>query len=85
MDHEKINPGCASHAEYDRSSIDIGLLSPLQVRGCQFRNRLRVSPMCHYSTMNGLADDGRLVHLGNRAVGGCRSCQYRSNSSYTPR
>ena len=30
----------------------------------------RVSPMCQYSSVDGLANDWHLVHLGSRAVGG---------------
>jgi len=33
-------------------------------------NRIVVSPMCQYSSVNGLANDWHLVHLGSRAIGG---------------
>ncbi len=33
-------------------------------------NRIAVSPMCQYSSVDGFADDWHLVHLGSRAVGG---------------
>ena len=46
------------------------LFSPLQVRGITFRNRIAVSPMCQYSSIDGFATDWHLVHLGSRAVGG---------------
>ena len=46
------------------------LFTPLTVRGVTFRNRIAVSPMCQYSTVDGLATDWHLVHLGSRAVGG---------------
>ncbi len=46
------------------------LFSPLRVRGVELRNRVGVSPMCEYSSIDGLADDWHLVHLGSRAVGG---------------
>src|ERR1700735_3089503 len=46
------------------------LLTPLTIRGVTLRNRIGVSPMCQYSSVDGLADDGHLVHLGSRAVGG---------------
>jgi 2,4-dienoyl-CoA reductase-like NADH-dependent reductase (Old Yellow Enzyme family) len=46
------------------------LLSPLEVRGVTFRNRIAVSPMCQYSSEDGYANDWHLVHLGSRAVGG---------------
>jgi 2,4-dienoyl-CoA reductase-like NADH-dependent reductase (Old Yellow Enzyme family) len=46
------------------------LFEPLKLRGVTFRNRIGVSPMCQYSSADGLADDWHLVHLGSRAVGG---------------
>ena len=46
------------------------LFSPLTVRGVTFRNRIAVSPMCEYSSVDGFANDWHLVHLGSRAVGG---------------
>jgi 2,4-dienoyl-CoA reductase-like NADH-dependent reductase (Old Yellow Enzyme family) len=46
------------------------LFSPLQIRGVSFRNRIGVSPMCEYSSVDGFANDWHLVHLGSRAVGG---------------
>jgi 2,4-dienoyl-CoA reductase-like NADH-dependent reductase (Old Yellow Enzyme family) len=36
----------------------------------QLRNRIGVSPMCQYSSVDGFANDWHLVHLGSRAVGG---------------
>ncbi len=49
---------------------EIGLLSPLTIRGITLRNRIVMSPMCQYSAADGLASDWHLVHLGSRAVGG---------------
>ena len=46
------------------------LLQPLQQRGLALRNRIAVSPMCQYSSIDGMPDDCHLVHLGSRAVGG---------------
>src|SRR6201747_1959630 len=46
------------------------LLTPLTIRGVTFRNRIVVSPMCQYSSEEGMANDWHLVHLGSRAVGG---------------
>ena len=46
------------------------LFDPLVLRGVTLRNRVGVSPMCQYSSVDGLADDWHLVHLGSRAVGG---------------
>ena len=46
------------------------LFSPLAIRGVTMRNRIAVSPMCEYSSVDGFANDWHLVHLGSRAVGG---------------
>lgn len=46
------------------------LFSELTMRGTTFRNRLWVSPMCQYSSVDGMPTDWHLVHLGSRAVGG---------------
>src|SRR6478672_4853702 len=46
------------------------LFTPLTIRDLTFRNRVFVSPMCMYSSEDGLPTDWHLVHLGSRAVGG---------------
>jgi 2,4-dienoyl-CoA reductase-like NADH-dependent reductase (Old Yellow Enzyme family) len=46
------------------------LFSPLNLKSITFRNRIFVSPMCQYSSQDGLPTDWHLVHLGSRAVGG---------------
>ena len=46
------------------------LFSSLKIRDVEFRNRVFVSPMCQYSSDNGMPTDWHLVHLGSRAVGG---------------
>lgn len=46
------------------------LFQPVQQRSLTLGNRLVVSPMCQYSSVDGLPDDWHLVHLGSRAVGG---------------
>jgi 2,4-dienoyl-CoA reductase-like NADH-dependent reductase (Old Yellow Enzyme family) len=46
------------------------LFSPLRLREVELRNRIVVSPMCEYSSVDGFANDWHLVHLGSRAVGG---------------
>src|SRR5476651_1625091 len=46
------------------------LFDPLTIRNVKFRNRVFVSPMCQYSSDNGLPNDWHLVHLGSRAAGG---------------
>jgi len=46
------------------------LFTPLRLRDVEFRNRIFVSPMCQYSSDDGLPTDWHMVHLGSRAVGG---------------
>lgn len=48
----------------------VHLFAPLQLRDVRLRNRIMVSPMCQYSSVDGYANDWHLVHLGSRAVGG---------------
>src|SRR3954462_2963233 len=47
-----------------------GLFDPLEIRELTFTNRVFVSPMCQYSSVDGYANEWHLVHLGSRAVGG---------------
>lgn len=46
------------------------LFSPLALRSTTFRNRVFVSPMCQYSSVDGRPTDWHLVHLGSLARGG---------------
>ncbi len=46
------------------------LFTEFKIRDTTFRNRLWVSPMCQYSSEDGLPTDWHLVHLGSRAVAG---------------
>jgi 2,4-dienoyl-CoA reductase-like NADH-dependent reductase (Old Yellow Enzyme family) len=46
------------------------LLEPYTLRQLTLLNRIAVSPMCQYSSVDGLANDWHLVHLGSRAIGG---------------
>jgi 2,4-dienoyl-CoA reductase-like NADH-dependent reductase (Old Yellow Enzyme family) len=46
------------------------LFSPFRLRDVTFKNRVFVSPMCQYSSDDGMPTDWHLVHLGSRAVGG---------------
>jgi 2,4-dienoyl-CoA reductase-like NADH-dependent reductase (Old Yellow Enzyme family) len=46
------------------------LFTPFPLRQLSFRNRIFVSPMCQYSSDEGMPNDWHLVHLGSRAVGG---------------
>jgi 2,4-dienoyl-CoA reductase-like NADH-dependent reductase (Old Yellow Enzyme family) len=46
------------------------LFEPLILRGLTLANRVLVSPMCQYSSIDGFANEWHFVHLGSRAVGG---------------
>lgn len=46
------------------------LFEKFKLREIEFRNRIWVSPMCQYSSTDGMPTDWHLVHLGSRAVGG---------------
>lgn len=46
------------------------LFSSLKIRGVQLKNRIALSPMCQYSSVDGVPNAWHLVHLGSRAIGG---------------
>ena len=46
------------------------LFDPLTLRSLTLANRIVVSPMCQYSSVDGFSNDWHFVHLGSRAVGG---------------
>ena len=46
------------------------LFDSLTIKSITLRNRIGVSPMCMYSSEDGVANDWHLVHLGARAAGG---------------
>jgi 2,4-dienoyl-CoA reductase-like NADH-dependent reductase (Old Yellow Enzyme family) len=59
------------------------LFSPLTLRSVTFKNRIFVSPMCQYSSTDGMPSDWHLVHLGSRAVGGA-ACVIQEATAVTP-
>ena len=46
------------------------LFEPLPLRALTLANRILVSPMCQYSSVDGFSNDWHFVHQGARAVGG---------------
>ena len=46
------------------------LFEPLTLRSVTVANRIAVSPMCQYSSVDGYVTDWHFVHLGSRAVCG---------------
>jgi 2,4-dienoyl-CoA reductase-like NADH-dependent reductase (Old Yellow Enzyme family) len=59
------------------------LFSPFHLRSVAFHNRVFVSPMCQYSSEDGMPNDWHFVHLGSRAVGGA-SLVFVEASAVTP-
>lgn len=57
------------------------LFKPLKINEVTFKNRIGMSPMCQYSSIDGVATDWHIVQLSARAVGGVvalqriKSCQ----------
>ena len=46
------------------------MFTPFRLRDLLLRNRVVVSPMCQYSSEDGMPNEWHLVHLGSRAAGG---------------
>jgi anthraniloyl-CoA monooxygenase len=46
------------------------MFQPFRLRDMVLTNRVVVSPMCMYSSVDGMPNDWHLVHLGSRAIGG---------------
>ena len=46
------------------------LFTPITFRNIELKNRIVMSPMCMYSSEDGLANDFHFVHYGSRAQGG---------------
>jgi 2,4-dienoyl-CoA reductase-like NADH-dependent reductase (Old Yellow Enzyme family) len=46
------------------------LFTPFRIKDVELKNRIAVSPMCQYSSIDGFANDWHMVHLGSRAIGG---------------
>src|SRR5205085_2142357 len=61
---------CAAFFRRAQNSPMPHLFEPWTLRSVTLANRLVVSPMCQYSSVDGLSTDWHLVHLGSRAVGG---------------
>ncbi|KAJ3276988.1 hypothetical protein HDV01_000040 [Terramyces sp. JEL0728] len=46
------------------------VLSPFKLRSIEFKNRVVVSPMCQYSSIDGFANSWHMVHVGQYALRG---------------
>ncbi len=51
-------------------AVEPPMFTPLTLRGLTLRNRVVVSPMDMYTSVDGTPGDFHLVHLGGRALGG---------------
>ena len=60
----------ASNAVSDRALPSSLLFTPITLRGVTARNRIVVSPMCQYASVEGAPTDWQLVHFGRYAMGG---------------
>ena len=65
------------------------LFSKFRLKDVSLRNRVGVSPMCMYSSEDGLANEWHFVHLGSRAVGGagliiCEATAVTADGRITP-
>ena len=61
----------------------------IRFRDIILKNRIVVSPMCQYSSVDGFANDWHLVHLGSRAIGGaglviCEATAVSAEGRITP-
>jgi 2,4-dienoyl-CoA reductase-like NADH-dependent reductase (Old Yellow Enzyme family) len=77
QEKEEVHSTCAFSPERQAKAIcelkertSAGLFEPITFRGITIKNRIGVSPMCQYNSVDGMANDWHLVHLGSRAVGG---------------
>jgi 2,4-dienoyl-CoA reductase-like NADH-dependent reductase (Old Yellow Enzyme family) len=66
------HPGAPSFSYVARERLHAmsTLFSPFRLRGVEFKNRIFMSPMCQYSSDDGLPTDWHFVHLGSHAAGG---------------
>lgn len=49
--------------------MSVPLFSPIRMRGLELDNRVVVSPMCQYQSVEGEAQDWHLMHLGQYCMG----------------
>ena len=67
--------GSFEHWIAERAGLDVEegvppMFTPFRLRGLTLKNRVVVSPMAQYSSVDGTPNDHHLVHLGARALGG---------------
>lgn len=52
------------------TSKQVKLLSPYSLGNITLKNRIVISPMCQYSSTDGIANNWHIAHYGARAIGG---------------
>ncbi|KAI0095291.1 hypothetical protein BDY19DRAFT_917155 [Irpex rosettiformis] len=61
---EQLPPaGSAHHPQPDDKPVP-KLFQPIKIRGVEFQNRIFLSPLCQYSTKNGVVTPWHTAHLG---------------------
>jgi 2,4-dienoyl-CoA reductase-like NADH-dependent reductase (Old Yellow Enzyme family) len=50
--------------------MPVQLFTPIKLRGLELENRICMAPMCQYASVDGMASDWHLMHLGNFALSG---------------
>src|SRR5256885_14137758 len=61
--------GALSISPIQKSPMSV-LFSPIKLRGLSLPNRIMVSPMCQYSSVNGDANDWHFTHVNSLALSG---------------
>lgn len=65
-----VPPDALASRTADAQAVLPPMFTPFTVRGVTLKNRVVVSPMAMYSSIDGVPGDFHLVHLGARAMGG---------------
>ena len=67
---ESVDEWFASGAGVRQKPVPPPMFVPFKLRDLILANRVVVSPMCQYSSEDGMPNEWHLVHIGSRAVGG---------------
>ena len=70
LDAQVAQARLASGESRERGKPLAPMFQPFRLRGLTLENRVVVSPMCQYSSQDGMPNDWHLVHYGSRAIGG---------------
>lgn len=67
---ERVDTEFQERATGSDEDVIPAMFQPLTLRGLTLKNRIVLSPMAMYSSVDGVPGDFHLVHLGSRAQGG---------------